>query len=250
MPDTTNGRRGLTVTMSFDDGSVSDLKTAALLKRYSLKATFYVPKDYRWLEPPLTRDGILALGEDHEIGAHTLTHPDLGRLPEGSAREEIAGSKRYLERLLGREVRTFCYPGGYYNVRTVELVREAGFLGARTVSVDKDFGARLRPFELGVTSYLSNRSTRMAYNICRANRLSPLSMVSWAYRAKVLFNKALKSGGVYHLFGHSAEIEAGNEWKKLEAVCKYISGREGVEYVTNGELLERILPVPGIRPRA
>jgi peptidoglycan/xylan/chitin deacetylase (PgdA/CDA1 family) len=68
------------------------------------------------------------------IGAHTVTHPILARIPDDAAREEIAGSKRALERELGAPVTVFAYPngkpGGDYGAGHVAMVREAGFEAA------------------------------------------------------------------------------------------------------------------------
>jgi hypothetical protein len=52
---------------------------------------------------------------------------------------------------------------------------------------------------------------------------------------------ALEKGGIYHIYGHSAEFESNNEWDKLERVLAYISNREGVNYKTNGEIFENKL---------
>ncbi|SDT86164.1 Polysaccharide deacetylase [Verrucomicrobium sp. GAS474] len=46
------------------------------------------------------------------IGAHTMTHPRLAALPPAAQREEIEGSKRDLEALLGRSVGMIAYPYG------------------------------------------------------------------------------------------------------------------------------------------
>lgn len=68
-----------------------------------------------------------------EVGAHTLTHPSLPRLPIEQARHEIAGSRHALQQLLGAEVHSFCYPYGDLNEQVVQLVREAGYQLACTV---------------------------------------------------------------------------------------------------------------------
>jgi peptidoglycan/xylan/chitin deacetylase (PgdA/CDA1 family) len=68
------------------------------------------------------------------IGAHTVTHPILARIPDDAAREEIAGSKRALERELGAPVTVFAYPNGKpgrdYGAGHVAMVRETGFEAA------------------------------------------------------------------------------------------------------------------------
>ena len=81
-----------------------------------------------------------------EIGAHTLTHPDLTRSTDAELAREVSGSKRALERRLGVPVRFFCYPAGRFNGRVIAAVRRAGFLGA-TTTID-GLGRRSEPYAL------------------------------------------------------------------------------------------------------
>ena len=226
----------LIVTTSWDDGSVSDIKLSSLLEKYSLKATFYITKSYKCLEKPLTSGEIIELGKKHEIGAHTLTHLDLDTISIESAKDEILGSKEYLENLLDREIRMFCYPRGRYNDEIIRLVKKAGFIGARTCN-HADFDRPKDPFKWQITLHASNGSPLMTFKIWKINRLSIKSLLDWEIRAKELFDLALEKGGIYHLWGHASEIEEKDEWDKLERVFKYISNRERVTYMTNGEVL-------------
>jgi len=74
-----------------------------------------------------------------EIGAHTVTHPILTSLDDASAMQEIAGSKRDLEAIVGKPVTLFAYPNGKvgkdFDTRHVAMVREAGFQAAFTTAV-------------------------------------------------------------------------------------------------------------------
>lgn len=72
------------------------------------------------------------LAAGHEIGAHTMTHPRLTRIPLAQAREEIIASRKSLEDAFGRAVTHFCYPYGVYNEAILDLVAEAGFTTATT----------------------------------------------------------------------------------------------------------------------
>ena len=66
-----------------------------------------------------------------QIGAHTVSHPILGRLTNDQAREEIQSSKSFLEQLLGERVGLFAYPNGKpgedYTPQSVEVVRSLDF---------------------------------------------------------------------------------------------------------------------------
>ena len=56
------------------------------------------------------------------FGAHTLTHPDLTRLPAELLEAEVVDGKRVIEDALGSRVDTFAYPFGRYDKRCRELV--------------------------------------------------------------------------------------------------------------------------------
>ncbi len=75
----------------------------------------------------LARDGLV------EVGSHTMTHPVLAAQPASEQKQEIEGSKRRLEQLLGTPVLSFSYPfGGHadYDRGTLGQVQEAGYSSA------------------------------------------------------------------------------------------------------------------------
>ena len=118
-------------TTSWDDGHVLDLRVAELLAKYQLQGTFYIAQDYA--EKRLTDEQIQDLSQGFEIGAHTLTHPDLTIVDLDKAREEIAGSRRWLQDLTGQPINAFCYPRGRFTPQVRQIVIDAGFTVARTV---------------------------------------------------------------------------------------------------------------------
>jgi peptidoglycan/xylan/chitin deacetylase (PgdA/CDA1 family) len=72
----------------------------------------------------------LPKGELIEVGAHTVTHPMLSTLPVNAQQMEIRSSKKMLEDMTGRRIRSFAYPYGTvdsYTADTVTSVRDAGF---------------------------------------------------------------------------------------------------------------------------
>src|ERR1035437_1451077 len=97
------------LTISIDDGHVMDLRTAELLSKYGLQATFYIPA--RNPERPVMSEvQIRELASAFEIGAHTLNHVPLKSLPESQAWAEISGSKQWVEDTIGKPAVSFCYP--------------------------------------------------------------------------------------------------------------------------------------------
>jgi peptidoglycan-N-acetylglucosamine deacetylase len=230
----------LIVTTSWDDGHTCDIFLTKLLDKYNLKGTFYCTKDYQGIasdiiRSPLNEDELKFIDNSQEIGAHTLTHPNLTLLSDDKAGSEISGSKDYLENILGHDVTIFCYPTGIYDDRLKNIVKKSGFIAARTCKTG-DFSLPADPFEWHVTLHASNGSPLVTYDIWRKNHLPVASLFDWELRAKCLFDRALEKGGIFHLWGHSWEINNNKEWTKLENVFTYISRRKNVSYVTNSQI--------------
>lgn len=241
----------LTVTTSWDDGDVLDLKLANLLDRYTIKGTFYITKEYR--KERLSDIDIQEISQRHEIGAHTLTHPDLRSIVREEKIREIKGSKQWLENLLGKDVPSFCYPSGFFDTESVEVVQEAGFQGARTTVLGKleppadpfllptTLQVYPMPFrKLGIHGYWWRKLLQPFTERAPALRVLgvPLqSLRSFEALACATFDIALMRGGVFHLWGHSWEIEKYNMWQPLERVLSYISKRDDCRYIPNGEVM-------------
>lgn len=245
----------LRITSSWDDGNILDLKLSDLLNQYGVKGTFYIPKTGG--NRSLSDSEVKSLSEaGFEIGAHTLTHRELTTLSLSEAREEIRGSKEYLENLLGREVQMFCYPRGKYNERIIDLVKEAGFFGARTIDTFT-FSMPSDPFSLGTTIQASpfpfnfrnkgkiNPSQNFLYPLARA--YYPLREIHAPIKGYLSFpgiaGTTLKHAedikGIWHLWGHSWEIEQNNIWKDLRKVFEHL-GTVNAVFCTNGELLRKV----------
>ncbi len=227
------------VTTSWDDGHVLDLKLAEILKKYRINGTFYIsPKNAEFKKGDLmTSEQIKIIGQDFEIGAHTMTHPHLTELNINEVKKEVVGSKEYLEKIIGKKVTSFCFPFGNYSEGHKQVLKENGFILSRTVDRYKtDLG--IDKFSLPTTVH-SFRHWLDALKILKAVGFKSFlkSYFNWDELAIVLFDKTLENGGVFHLWGHSWEIEKNTDWKRLERVLRYISNRTEVGYVTNSELI-------------
>ncbi len=133
------------LAITFDDGYRDNFINARpVLEALSLPATFFVVSSwvgtdtYPWWDRShgvrhdwMSWEQVRALNErGFDIGAHTRTHADLGRLSGTEARKEIAGARSEIERQIGRRVDLFAYPYGRIENMTDSnraLVRSAGF---------------------------------------------------------------------------------------------------------------------------
>jgi peptidoglycan/xylan/chitin deacetylase (PgdA/CDA1 family) len=229
------------VTTSWDDGHVYDFAVANLLTTYQLSGTFYIaPLNGEFPTRARLRDrDIVELSTQFEIGGHTLTHVRLPTASPDVASAEIASGKNYLEDCIGRRLISFCYPGGEYTPFHMEMVRNAGFQLARTVErhcVDRPSSLMEVPTTFHAYQHLSDGTAalRMATgNPFRAARY----FSHWDTWAIALFEQVLTHGGVFHLWGHSWELERQGDWDRLERVMAHISGRQEVTYIANGQLV-------------
>ena len=230
------------VTTSWDDGHKLDMKLSKLLMKYAIKGTFYIsPKNREFDQRDLlTEDQIKQIAKDFEIGAHTMTHPVLTKINQIEADKEIFSGKKYLENLINQPVVSFSYPKGKYNQLIKKMVEKSGFIGARTIK-QYQFSFPEDQWAMATTIHAGKQYR----NIFQAGKFSKWHLSSWwklhdwEFAAKELFDQVYKSGGIYHLWGHSWIINQLHEWGKLARVLNYISDRSGVYYVENKQILER-----------
>jgi peptidoglycan/xylan/chitin deacetylase (PgdA/CDA1 family) len=128
------------VGLSFDDGFLDVAEHAApVLERLGFTASVFLATavtsgdaSFSWYkrQPPLIPwSDVVELDRASPLRfeAHTRTHPNLLRVDDARAHDEIVGGKQELEDRLGRTVEAFCYPAGLFGPRERALVSEAGF---------------------------------------------------------------------------------------------------------------------------
>jgi hypothetical protein len=232
-------------TTSWDDGHPADLRLAEMLAKYRWPATFYIPRCAE--RGRLSDTAVRELASAFEVGAHTLSHCDLTRVSVDQAAREITESKDWIEQVTGKPCDMFCFPMGRFRTNQLSLVKQAGYAGARTVELmslappRSKKGVLLMPttvqaFPHSPVSYLKNISKRLAgHNLW--NYLRYGSRGDWSTAARSLFSVAAHRHGIFHLWGHSWEIEEQGGWKALEEVFQYLSPYAAkASGVTNGEI--------------
>ena len=233
------------VTTSWDDGHPLDLRIADLLGRYGIAGTFYVPKRASW--PVMSPVEIRNLSSRFEIGSHLLEHCTLDRLTDDKAREQLSGSREWVEQITGKPCRTLCFPGGKYRYRQLSLVRGAGYLSARTTELlSTDFPRRVEGLALISTTVQAYPHSPLAYAKNAFRRRSWGNLVrtralfcgrAWLELAGKLFEWTLSRGGVFHLWGHSWEIEQEHQWDQLEKLLAVLAAnKDKLIVMTNAEM--------------
>lgn len=137
------------VIITFDDG-YRDAYTEAfpILKKYNFTATFFIITNLIDYPYYMTWEMIKEMKNSKmKFGSHTLSHPDLRKLDEEKIHYELAESKIKLEKELGENIDTFCYPSGKYDERTIQKLKDLNYKFAVTTKTgfaDKN----TNPYEL------------------------------------------------------------------------------------------------------
>jgi len=231
------------VTTSWDDGHPLDTKLADILLKHKIAGTFYISQNNKE-RSVMSEYDMREIYNNFEIGAHSLSHAILDKLNISKIEQEVKKSKQGIEDIIGSSVSMFCYPRGRYNKRVKEVVKNAGFIGARTT---REFylNKGSDPFEMPTTmqAFPLPRIIRIRHEILTRNWVGLRGFIShynkkkWVEMAIGLFEELLYSGGVWHLWGHSWEIEEYGLWGELETVLRCVEGCDGVMYLTNKESL-------------
>lgn len=165
------------MAITFDDGAETDLLNAApILHDMGFGATFFVTVGF------LGQPGYMSKKQAHElsdqgfeIGSHSMTHPYLPDLDEGTLRHEIVDSKSELENITGRPVEHFSCPGGRYDQRAIDVARSAGYRSFANSRLQANSPASDR-FALGRVAVLRDTPLGVFSHLCRGGGLKHLSM--------------------------------------------------------------------------
>lgn len=247
------------ITTSWDDGYPLDLRVAALLSKYGIAGTFYVPAEN--VRETMSAAQLRELAEVFEIGAHTLNHVDLTRAPDETAWHEIVDSKSWVEDTIGMPCVCFCPPIGRFTGRHVHMIRSAGYLGFRSTEfLSLDFPRRKTGLLLMPTTVQAfpNRFSSFAKNAVKRMVLGNLwrylvhgSPAEWPALAESLLREAVTGGGVFHLWGHSWELQDFDQWRRLEGVLRFMRDlARPATTVTNGQLCRLYAPPTAVHDHA
>lgn len=227
-------------TLSFDDGTMQDVRLTEMFNRYNLKCTFNLNSGlfgnkHRIIHEgidvdhtEITGDMVRELYAGHEVAVHTKTHPRLDMLDHDSLIDEVCGDKETLEALCGYEIIGMAYPGGpFYNESVIKTIHESSsIIYARTVDSHHTFVLPERLMEWRPTCH---------QNDPRIFELAD-SFINASDEGEDL---------LFYLWGHSFEFDKFKSWDTFERFCERIAGKNGISYVTNSVVAKKLLNTTG-----
>lgn len=220
------------LTLSYDDGITQDKRLLELLNKYHVKCTFNLNAglmgDEDWLSQPgievshykIEKEKIKELYQGHEIAVHTMTHPDLPRVPEGMITYEIAECRKELEELVKQPVTGMAYPFGTYSEKVKATAKICGITYSRTTK--QHFGFHLPE------DFLEWHPT--------IHHTEEYLFTLWDEFMEPIEDEQYRQPQLFYVWGHSYEFDAFKQWNDMEAFLQRAGGHDDVWYATNGEI--------------
>ena len=221
------GGKRRALTFSWDDGVTQDRRLVEMMRRFGIKGTFNLNSGIFGQRDSLMIDGVevdhshvssdevAVLYAGQEVAAHTRTHPHLTQMSDAEVRDEIAGDCAALERLAGYPMRGMAYPFGQSDARVRAIAADCGMRYARDVRTTGDFSLPVEPINWACTCHYRDMGD---------------------YIDAFLSDEG--GGGLFSIWGHSYELDPGDDWETFERQLARLSGHADVWYATNGEVFD------------
>ena len=203
------------VSLSFDDGTIYDLKFIELLNKYNLRATLNLNSElenFIWYfgDTPIERlklNEVVEKYDGHEVCSHSLTHPYFSSLSKEEISRQVKEDCENLSEIFNRDINAFAFPFHDQTEEHIQILKE---------NLNLNY-IRYSYFE---ESYLP----KDRYHI-------PLNAL---YNDNDLYEKLEKfknndlDNSLFVIAGHSYEFEVRNEWGRIEDLLKYLSSNKDI----------------------
>jgi len=215
------------LTMSYDDGQKYDIRLAGIFDQYGIKGTFHLNSSMLNAPGFLSTVDVQHYLGNHEVSAHSVTHPHLERLPLSMVIEELLEDRKRLEQWVNYPVRGMSYPFGTYSQDIITPLQSVGIEYSRTVSSTQQFDIPLNFMEWHPTCHHKEG----IHNV-------------WERFILEGHSRKLR---LCYIWGHSYEFAQENNWEIIETFCQKAGGHSDVWYATNIEIYDYVTALQSLK---
>lgn len=226
--------RAKALTLSYDDGTLSDVKLLEAFKKYGLKGTFNLNSKcfdevYRGWHGRMNEQETIAAFKDcgQEVALHGARHVFLDKIPLPEAMREICENRVWLEQKFGCIVDGMAYAYSAYTEDVIAVLKAAGIKYARTTQATHSFALPDNWLKLNPTCH--HEDALLPELTDKFIELDPRAIPK--HRESALF----------YVWGHAFEFDEHDNWDIIEDFGKKIGGKKDIWYATNGEIYNYVL---------
>lgn len=216
------------VSLSFDDGTIYDLRFIELLNKYNLKATLNLNsglKDFVWYynnEKPIARldlEKVKEVYKGHEVASHSLTHPYFSSLDEKDVIKQVKDDIENLSKIFGYNIEGFAFPFHDQTEENIQTIKNNVELSYIRYSFLDHSGKHKDRYHVHINALYDDEDI---------------------YESLEEFKKEKDENSLFVIAGHAYEFEVKNDWDKIEKLLKYLSGDKDLVVLTLIEAIKTI----------
>jgi len=230
------GGKAKAMTFSYDDGVLQDRRLIELFDKYGAKGTFNLnfglfgrqtPAGAPYDTTVFEKEEVAEVYRNHDIGGHSYYHSNLPTAGTARAMWEIVEDRRALEELTGRMVRMYAHPFGTYNQEILSILREVGYIGARSV--------------VSTHSFDIPEDFLMLDPTCHHNDPELMSL------ADVFCHQPSRGARLFYVWGHAYEFDRDNNWEVMEKLLAYVAPyKDEIWFAGNTEIIDYVNAYRGL----
>jgi probable sporulation protein (polysaccharide deacetylase family) len=107
------------INVAWGNEYLSDM--LATLKNHNVSASFFLEGNWVKKNPDLAK---IIVDAGHEVGNHSYSHPDMKRITNQSAKNELIKTNDVIEATTGKKCKWFAPPSGSYHDDTIKIADE------------------------------------------------------------------------------------------------------------------------------
>ena len=228
-----NGKKKA-LTFSFDDGVEQDKRLIEIFDKYGLKCTFNLNSGLFGVQNKLTASNgvqvahnkivpseIKEVYKNHEIAAHTVSHPLLTIMEKDAIIYQVNQDCRMLSEICGYKIQGMAYPCGGVNNddRVAEIIKNnTDVKFVRTITSSHSFDLQTNLHRFNPTVYISEKDKLFE-------------------DGKAFLELQTDTPKLLYVWGHSYEFDFDNSWDWFEEFCKMMADKDDIFYGTNSQVL-------------
>ena len=214
------------ICLSFDDGTIYDLRFIELLNKYGLKATLNLNsglESFVWYYNntfPIRRLELRSVVDkyvNHEVAAHSLTHPYFSSLNKEEMIKEVEEDVNNLSSIFGYRVVGFAFPFHDQTEDNIITIKDNVPLSYIRYSCLKNDYIPSDRYHIHINALYDDKDI---------------------YEKLEQFKNNTLDNSLFVIAGHAYEFEVKNDWDKIERLLSYLSNEKELIVLTMKEAVE------------